>query len=582
MTALLPFAALLRRETVDVLRRKRSVAPIAFLIVAAIAAVTFNLMEGTINLSALSIWSNTYFRMMATLLFVATALFVPGIAGNTVIAELERETVEMLALTYLGPARFIAAKLLASVAYILFLIVGVFPVIGIAYFQVGIDIALITKCLALILISALSLASAGICASCLASRRSTAIAGAYALGLCVMGGPYVLAAAAALFMAPPHISYNMLNLSISFFPSMYFYALAVDKLTNLPITTLKFEPFVVQCLVQSTFAVTFFAVSVWRMRDRWQNPRIAVSTTPLSAGPPGQTQCTHAGQTYFGPFERQLAIVELQTTLDFGGRLGRRLGRLVSGISILATLALLVAFLNSPAGYLAALHGWLMLQLALWPLLVLPFMVTLLCSDRERDTLDALRMCLESPYAIMRGKLRAACHCGVRMFTAILPAQLALLALTGITYMEKANLWGRVRIPFPDVRMVLIADATLVLEFVLAGAAALLGAALGRRIISSLAIALFAISIVLFGAYTSLALLDGLGFSIHYHSLPRGAWQPVSVASPITAFGNIANSIRWDRQYFGVWNTSMALMGVFSVCLIAASANIFVRRYFKE
>ena len=73
------------------------------------------------------------FSVMAIVVMAAVALVVPGLVGPSISGEREHRTLDLLLVTPLSPARIVAGKLVAAVAFVLFLVVACLPLFMVAF-----------------------------------------------------------------------------------------------------------------------------------------------------------------------------------------------------------------------------------------------------------------------------------------------------------------------------------------------------------------------------------------------------------------------------------------------------------------
>ena len=67
------------------------------------------------------------FRALAGVVMATVALVVPGLVGPTISGERERQTLNLLLVTPLGPARIVLGKLVAALAFVVLLVIACLP-----------------------------------------------------------------------------------------------------------------------------------------------------------------------------------------------------------------------------------------------------------------------------------------------------------------------------------------------------------------------------------------------------------------------------------------------------------------------
>ncbi len=187
MNRLLPISALVKRELVTQLRRKRS-----FILLVAIALMMVWMISvawpsGNVVWAMLPGISQGIVTGTSFMLLIGAALFIPGLAATTIVVEKDRRSWDLLALTLLRPSGIIVGKLLSAVGMFLFYVIAVFPMLAVVFFLVGIDWLQMARSLTLVLITCVTCGAVGIACSAMCRKTVTAMAASYfGMGL-VMG-----------------------------------------------------------------------------------------------------------------------------------------------------------------------------------------------------------------------------------------------------------------------------------------------------------------------------------------------------------------------------------------------------------
>lgn len=122
-----------------------------------------------------------------------TVFLAPATTVNSVSAEHERRTYDLLAATPLGPGQLLVGKLLTGIAFALLLLIAVLPLFSIVLMFGGVTIADILRVLATVLASAVAGAVLGLFCSALTRQTYSATLLCYALLVALVGGTLLAA-----------------------------------------------------------------------------------------------------------------------------------------------------------------------------------------------------------------------------------------------------------------------------------------------------------------------------------------------------------------------------------------------------
>lgn len=140
------------------------------------------------------------------LLFVMLGLIcfiVPGLTAGAIAGERERQTLVPVQITLLSPRAIVFGKLLASVAFVVLLVVAAVPFLSVSFLLGGVAASEVLKGVGMVLVIALSIAAMSLACSSAARRTQTATVSAYAIvGLLVVGTLVVYGAERALDTSP--------------------------------------------------------------------------------------------------------------------------------------------------------------------------------------------------------------------------------------------------------------------------------------------------------------------------------------------------------------------------------------------
>ncbi|HET9442903.1 MAG TPA: ABC transporter permease [Acidimicrobiales bacterium] len=125
-----------------------------------------------------------------TLLFFVLALvcfIVPGVTAGAISGERARQTLVPLQITLLKPRSILVGKLLASLAFVVLLIVATLPVAGVSFLLGGVEPTEVVRATGMVLVVAVVLGSLSLlCSTYLrGSQGATVVALAFTFVLCV-------------------------------------------------------------------------------------------------------------------------------------------------------------------------------------------------------------------------------------------------------------------------------------------------------------------------------------------------------------------------------------------------------------
>lgn len=133
--------------------------------------------------SGRSIYHWLLFVMLALICFI-----VPGMTAAAIAGERERQTLVPLQITLLSARSIVLGKLLASLAYVVLLVVAALPFLSVSFLLGGVSAAEVAKGVGMLLVVAIAIASLSLACSSTAKRTQTATVTSYGLvGLLVIG-----------------------------------------------------------------------------------------------------------------------------------------------------------------------------------------------------------------------------------------------------------------------------------------------------------------------------------------------------------------------------------------------------------
>ena len=137
-----------------------------------------------------------------TLLFCVLLLvcfIVPAQTAGAIAGERERQTLIPLQVTLLRSRSILFGKLLASLAFVLLLIVATLPLVGVAFLLGGVEVFEVLRATAMLFVIALVLACLSLFCSTLTRRTQGATVLSYGLVLSLVLGTFMVFGAQAVF-----------------------------------------------------------------------------------------------------------------------------------------------------------------------------------------------------------------------------------------------------------------------------------------------------------------------------------------------------------------------------------------------
>ncbi len=191
MSGYFPSKALVRKELLTLLRRKRAVLMVALVVICAIFSTLAFWPDGyRTSLGAST--SRDLLAALAWVFMISSLLFIPSLAATSITAEKERQTYGQLRLTLISPAGILAAKLANVLGFFFLLMIGAMPIAGAIFFLVGIDWIAVATVFILVIVSAISCASAGVMCSAFFRKSATSVFVSYILMILLTGFPTIM------------------------------------------------------------------------------------------------------------------------------------------------------------------------------------------------------------------------------------------------------------------------------------------------------------------------------------------------------------------------------------------------------
>jgi len=432
---LMPFRALVRRELVTNMRRPwlfPCIGGVTLLciLIAILLLPMMNIyetvLEGRLNLQVQ--------RLLARFLivvFVGSALLIPGMAAVSIAGERERETLGMLYATCAGPLSIVTAKLVNSIGVFVLVLIATMPIFHAVLIMGG--GTQVVQALGLIVLMMATLGAIGL--FCGAAFRSTAaaLAASYAVAAAILGGPLFLnTVVTPSLMTRRRPSFGRLSELVSvptLSPSVAEKALAsvcpFSVLKAVAVGEVQTGRLFYALGYQLVFGVLAFACAWWLLR-RHPGARVVRQKPVIDDAAVLEARRKKFPYYLIDPMKRKepapdggnpLLFKELHGGFPMRAPVLVRLFCLVFACGF--TLAFIIFYLPARTVIITSESGmfgdtacplvyWLLLMQILTLLVSPALMVNAFTREYELESMDMLRMTLLTPWAIVSGKLFAA------------------------------------------------------------------------------------------------------------------------------------------------------------------------------
>lgn len=148
--------------------------------------------EGGIDLLASATAGRAIFQWLLFFMLLLVCFIVPGLTAGAISGERERQTMVALQLTLLRPRSIVAGKLLASLAFVVLLIIASLPLVTVPFLVGGVSLPEVVKGLWMVLATAVTLACLTLACSALLRRTQAATVVAYGLVLGLVLGTLMI------------------------------------------------------------------------------------------------------------------------------------------------------------------------------------------------------------------------------------------------------------------------------------------------------------------------------------------------------------------------------------------------------
>jgi ABC-type transport system involved in multi-copper enzyme maturation permease subunit len=132
------------------------------------------------------------FHWLLFFMMMLVCFIVPGLTASTISGERERQTLVSLQVTLLRPRSIVLGKLLSSLAFTSFLVVASLPLLSVPFLVGGVSVTEVLKGVAMILGTAVVLASVAVACSALLRRTQAATVIAYGVTAALIVGTFIV------------------------------------------------------------------------------------------------------------------------------------------------------------------------------------------------------------------------------------------------------------------------------------------------------------------------------------------------------------------------------------------------------
>lgn len=141
--------------------------------------------------SRLSDAGRSVFTALIATVIALIALLAPGLVAGTISGERERQTLDLLLLTRVRPARIVLGKLCGALLFVLLLLLAAVPVFSIVFLLGGIEPGIVVIFFVVTILTAVLLGSLGMVVSACMRRAGPAALSAYVITAVVFVAPVI-------------------------------------------------------------------------------------------------------------------------------------------------------------------------------------------------------------------------------------------------------------------------------------------------------------------------------------------------------------------------------------------------------
>ena len=144
--------------------------------------------DGGFDLLASATAGRAIFQWLLFFMLLLVCFIVPGLTAGAISGERERQTMVALQLTLLRPRSIVVGKLLASLAFVVLLIIASLPLVTVPFLVGGVSLSEVVKGLWMVIATAVTLACLTLACSAAFRRTQAATVVAYGITLALVLG----------------------------------------------------------------------------------------------------------------------------------------------------------------------------------------------------------------------------------------------------------------------------------------------------------------------------------------------------------------------------------------------------------
>ncbi|MBI4559701.1 MAG: ABC transporter permease [Candidatus Hydrogenedentes bacterium] len=520
MTFALPFWALVRRELLTQLRLVRTFSFIALFVGVCIVVIWTWLPENELMLWRGAAMSQEILGVLSVTLLIGAGIVTPAIAATAIVGEKERETFDMLYLTYVRPSGILFAKLINTMGILFLLFIASLPIFGVTFFLVGVDWTQFLKGLIIIAAYSLTWASLGLLSSSLFRKTLPAVVSAYMGILVLVFGPLLV-----ILTLTEIFRIRMIPNTMQIFYALFPLAALTDGVSRM-----STESMYVMIAIHLVFSALCLDLA-WR-RIRKAPDTVAAANKPSIADPATLRQRRRRFPFYLvDPLRRKPAIEDgrnpmLVRELRWGVLTGQTnmIRTFYLTFFLLACVQTFVGIVatSNPRDYLEAAVIAVEVMMLITAFVAPVAQANILPREYEAGNIDALRMTLLTPREIVLGKLGAG---AVALMPILVVETLATVPMFVITTRFGVG-----------QSLVLTGYVSLLTTTALSLAASLFASSFTRKTSIALIASYGLLSLICFGVFLGFALI---GESRSARALmPQEDWAIIgAIPSPMLVYG---------------------------------------------
>ena len=558
MRVYFPALSLVKRELLSTLRGVRAFLLLVLFVCAGVLYAWLNWPESDGSFWMASVLSRFMMQTFIILLFGACTLFVPAFSASAIVVERERATYDLLRMTLIRPSGILFAKMLNAVGLFLLILVGLAPVLSVAFFLIGVDPVQMGQALAIIVATTIACAAAGVLSSAMFNRTLFAMGASYVLVIMLMIGPLILVYLASA-IAPFFVSVRAVFGSVEYLATVVSPVVTMITLVGTSIGTkgLSGTQILLSLCYQAVFALSCLGVALYFIR-RPQRPMKVEDSKPID----NRSILAQRKLTWpfyiIDPLRRKKPIEDGRNAM-----LVReiRWGLLNRGTTLIRVFycSFVVYFFSGAVASIDArsfdtMGRWMLIQIVLTIIIAPALMANVFTKEYELRNVDMLRMTLLSPREMILGKLFAGYVSVGPLVAAAVLSCLPLIALGARNWM-----------------MLGVGYATLLICVSVSLSLTLTASIFTRRTAAALVLG-YSLSVVVFIGLWYVAAAMGASDDFAYMLSPVGSYVRSANLSLLGGYAGRGQGVRLEY-----WFYAMGMWASVAATLIAASIILFTR-----